>query len=127
MNQPRLREHKAARKSRDNGRAMAMGNAIRTVFERLEERRLLSAGQLDTTFAGTGKVHTDFAGGQDDGNAIVELPDGGAAVAGSFSSAFGLARYNSDGTLAWTNRVPISSLSVANATVHDGDKFVLAG
>jgi len=39
--------------------------------------RLLSAGQLDTTFAGTGKVHTDFNGGQDDGNAIVALPDGG--------------------------------------------------
>src|SRR3954451_18865126 len=98
MNQPTHREHQG-RKSRHNGRAMVMGKAIRTVFERLEERRLLSAGQLDTTFAGTGKVHTDFSGGQDDANAIVALPDGGAAVAGSFSSAFGLARYNADGTL----------------------------
>src|SRR3954467_14409221 len=85
----------------------AIGKAVRTVFERLEERRLLSAGQLDTTFAGSGKVHTDFAAGQDDGNAIAALSDGGVVVAGQAGAEFGLARYGSDGTLVWSKHTAI--------------------
>src|SRR4051812_10006215 len=105
----------------------AIGRAINTLLEPLEERRMLAAGALDTTFGAGGKVLTDFnlAGGQDDAFAIQPLPDGGAAVAGSFSSAFGIARYAPNGSLAWTNRTPISGLSVANAMVLQGDKFIL--
>src|SRR4051812_31800510 len=124
MNQSR---HQGKGQRRSDTWRGKLRKAASTVLERLGERRLLSAGQLDTTFAGTGKVHTDFNGGQDDGNAIVALGDGGVAVGGSFASAFGLARYNADGSLAWTSRTPISGLSVANAMVLSGDKFVLAG
>src|SRR5204862_7976841 len=52
------------RASRGKSRGGAIAKAVRTVFEKLEERRLLSAGQLDTTFAGSGKVLTDFSNGQ---------------------------------------------------------------
>src|SRR4051812_37656754 len=114
------------RGTRGKSRDGAIAKAVRTVFEKLEERRLLSAGQLDTTFAGSGKVLTDFSNGQDDGFAIAPLPDGGVAVAGSFSNALGIARYDSGGGLLWTNRVPIGSLSVANAMVFEGGKLVVA-
>lgn len=60
-------------------------------------------GGLDTTFGGTGKVLTDFSGGGDGAFALALQADGkivaaGAAVIGG-NSHFGLARYNSNGSL----------------------------
>src|SRR3954469_3200417 len=75
-------------------------------FERLEERRFLSAGSLDPTFGTGGKVTTDFSGGNDQGRQVVAGLGGKIVVigntngpAGSGFQNFGLARYNPDGSL----------------------------
>ncbi|MGH8594775.1 MAG: hypothetical protein ACREV3_13270 [Gammaproteobacteria bacterium] len=65
--------------------------------------RYHSDGSLDTSFGKGGKVVTDFFG-DDDGQGIVVQPDGkivvvGEVFAGATSADFGLARYNSDGSL----------------------------
>jgi uncharacterized delta-60 repeat protein len=56
-------------------------------------------GSLDSTFDGDGKVITDFAGHDDGAYAVAVQPDGKIIAAGDSSSDFGLARYNSDGSL----------------------------
>ncbi|MBE7495933.1 MAG: cadherin-like beta sandwich domain-containing protein [Verrucomicrobiaceae bacterium] len=62
--------------------------------------RYNSNGSLDTTFNGTGRMTTDFAGGSDHANDAVVQPDGKIIAAGSASSNnCGLARYHADGTL----------------------------
>lgn len=65
--------------------------------------RFNSNGSLDTGFNGTGKVFTDFDLGEDIANSIAVQSDGKILVAGevivSGKANFGLARYNSDGTL----------------------------
>lgn len=67
-------------------------------------------GSLDTTFGGDGKVTTDFVAGQrasDVANAVLVQPDG-KIVAGGLTGAtggatlFGLARYNTNGSLDTT-------------------------
>src|SRR5438093_1292576 len=79
-----------------------------------------ASGSLDPTFGTGGKVTTDFSAGEDAARAVVVQPDGkivafgvviqtdgkivaaGAAshvVAGAVNTDFGLARYNTDGTL----------------------------
>jgi len=77
-------------------------------FERLEDRNLLAAGDLDTTFGLGGKVTTTFPGslGQDYANDVAIQADGRIVVvgestsaAGSTDSDFAIVRYNSDGTL----------------------------
>src|SRR6266478_4724094 len=71
-------------------------------LEQLEERTLLNAGALDPTFGIGGKVTTHF-GGFDNGRELAIQPDGKIVVVGSVVvnsvSDFGLARYNSDGSL----------------------------
>lgn len=60
-----------------------------------------AGGDLDPTFGNGGKVTTDF-GNTEQGNDLVIQPDGKIVVAGAASPvdvAFGLARYNTDGTL----------------------------
>ncbi len=65
--------------------------------------RLNSTGTVDTSFSGDGKVLTDFAGGSDVGNGIAVQADGKIVVSGAVydgtSSAFGVARYLSNGNL----------------------------
>ncbi|HKP12925.1 MAG TPA: delta-60 repeat domain-containing protein [Blastocatellia bacterium] len=61
-------------------------------------------GSLDSTFGSGGKVTTDFSGGSDSASSVALQSDGKLVVAGVVSSAnsgadFGLARYNSDGSL----------------------------
>lgn len=64
--------------------------------------RLNTDGTLDTTFAGDGRLTTDFASGKDGATCIAVQPDGKILVGGYATSAgsrdFALARYNSDGT-----------------------------
>jgi len=59
------------------------------------------AGDLDPTFGGDGMITTDLGPEGDGANAIAIQPDGKIVVAGeaSFGAEFGLARYNSNGTL----------------------------
>ncbi|MDZ4405030.1 LamG-like jellyroll fold domain-containing protein [Prosthecobacter sp.] len=62
--------------------------------------RYNSNGSLDTSFNGTGKVTTDFSGGQDVSNGVVVQNDGKILAAGTIpGSPFGMARYNADGSL----------------------------
>src|SRR5262245_49687801 len=69
-------------------------------FERLEDRRLLSAGALDPTFGSGGKVTTDFGGVLDQAASVVIQPDGKVVAAGVGGFVdFALARYNANGTL----------------------------
>jgi uncharacterized delta-60 repeat protein len=72
----------------------------------LEDRRLLSAGDLDTAFGSGGKVRTDFgAGSINTADTVAVQLDGKILVAGktqassSSRSLIALARYNSDGSL----------------------------
>ncbi len=65
---------------------------------------LAAPGDLDTTFSGDGKVITDFFGNPDAASAVA-IQSNGKIVAAGYSNVstgnddFGLARYNSDGTL----------------------------
>jgi uncharacterized delta-60 repeat protein len=61
-------------------------------------------GTLDSTFDGDGRVVTEMSGGADLLNAVAIQADGKIVVAGELmvefgDSEFGLARYNTDGTL----------------------------
>jgi uncharacterized delta-60 repeat protein len=97
-------------------------------------------GTLDTTFGGDGKVITNFAKGNDQGNAVAIQADGKIVVAGGSGNGganptFALARYNSDGTLDTTldgdGRVTTDftdGFDAASAVAIQGDgKIVAAG
>ncbi|MCY4440164.1 MAG: Ig-like domain-containing protein, partial [Deltaproteobacteria bacterium] len=63
-------------------------------------------GTLDTTFSADGKVTTDFAGNDDEANAVAIQSDGKIVAAGFANDGsddnFALARYNADGSLDTT-------------------------
>jgi uncharacterized delta-60 repeat protein len=61
--------------------------------------RYLPDGQLDSTFGPGGRVTTKFSSGGDEVHSVVIQPDGRILAAGRANGEFGLARYNSDGTL----------------------------
>lgn len=66
--------------------------------------RYTSSGVLDTTFGTGGIVITDFANDNDRASAVKLQSDGKVLVAGAvvdqdLNTAFGIVRYNSDGTL----------------------------
>jgi hypothetical protein len=70
----------------------------------MEDRCLLSAGALDTTFGGTGVVTTSLTNGEDIASAVLIQPwDSRIVVAGNIPSGnktvMALTRYNADGTL----------------------------
>src|SRR6266850_1225670 len=82
---------------------------VSATFERLEERRFLSVGGLDSSFGVGGKVTTDFSGGSDGGRQVVVADNGKIVVigntngpAGTGGQNFGLARYNENGSLDTT-------------------------
>src|SRR5688500_10728587 len=87
--------------------------AERPCAERLEHRRLFSAGDLDVTFGEDGKVTAELFGRQSGGVAVVQ-PDGKAIVVGTSSnytlpdgtplpgSDFSVVRFNTDGSLDMT-------------------------
>jgi uncharacterized delta-60 repeat protein len=62
--------------------------------------RYTTSGSLDTSFGSGGKVTTDFAGGYDRVYAVAIQSDGKVLAAGrGGANDFGLARYNTDGSL----------------------------
>jgi len=67
--------------------------------ERLERRRMMSAGDLDTSFGSSGHVVVDFAGADDKAPAIAMTGDGRIVIAGKSDGHMALARLNSDGSL----------------------------
>ncbi len=76
--------------------------SFRPRLEGLEDRTLLSAGDLDPTFGTGGKVLTGFTGSLNDtASAVVREPDGKYVVAGTSSGSAGfslaLARCAADG------------------------------
>src|SRR5439155_20724690 len=83
----------------------ASRNKPRNLYvERLEDRLLLSAGDLDVVFGG-GKVTAGFAAGSAQVHALAVEPDGriiAVGQAGSPNATFALARFNRNGTLDQT-------------------------
>ena len=111
--------------------------------ESLESRRLLSAGDLDLSFGGDGKVTTDLSGSQlEEGWAVAVQGDDKVVVAGQVrrpGDLYGdmlVARYNPDGTLDTTfgggdGWVAIDFEGRADAAIEmvqaPGGKIVVAG
>lgn len=95
-------------------------------------------GKLDNSFGASGKVITDFSGGDDGANALAIQSDGRIVVGGSSgnstTSYFALVRYNADGSLDTTFGVGgkvttdfgVSSGGRALAIQSDG-KIVMVG
>ena len=99
-------------------------------------------GTLDTTFGGDGKVATNFSSEDDFATSIALQADGKIVVAGGVGgiSRFGLARYNTDGTLDTTfggdgkvitrflNAIPKLRFALPNAVAIQADgKIIAAG
>jgi uncharacterized delta-60 repeat protein len=127
-----------------DGRIVAAGNAVVGGGFDFALARYNSNGTLDASFGTGGQVTTDFAGANDQADSVSVQPDGkilAAGAAGQFINRgfdFGLARYNSNGTLdtsfgtsgkvttdfAGTNDVP----SEPSAIALQGDgKIVVMG
>src|SRR5688572_11445741 len=90
-------------------RAARIRAAIAGAIEPLESRVLFTAGDLDTTFNGTGKVTLNYFNRNDLATAVVVQSDGKVIVAGTTATGItaqgtdvALARYNPDGTLDTT-------------------------
>jgi uncharacterized delta-60 repeat protein len=106
------------------------------LVEPLEDRRLLSAGDLDVTFGVGGIVQTDFVGSGDEGiQAIVHQPDGKIVAVGNSTGTVALARYDTDGSLdagfgsGGVQRTSLGSLSdfVSAVALQSDGKIVVAG
>ncbi len=95
---------RSASRIAEQGRARRRGTqwGRRPTLERMEDRTLLSAGDLDLALGGTGKVLTNFGSqvaSYDAATAVLSLADGKLLVAGQSNGAMALARYNVDGAL----------------------------
>lgn len=96
---------------------------------------LAAPGDLDTTFAGTGKARFGFGHGADVARAMAVQSDGKIVMAGSNERDFEVARFNPDGTLdasfgaggiVITNFGTATSAATALRIQPDG-KIVVAG
>jgi uncharacterized delta-60 repeat protein len=89
------RNKKQARRRNNVGRYIDLG------VERLEERAMLAAGDLDTTFDVDGWVAASFEAGDNLViNAMTVQNDGKIVIAGQFNNQqFIIGRFNADGTL----------------------------
>jgi uncharacterized delta-60 repeat protein len=110
-----LKKANAARKTRTPRRSGRFSGVVALGAEHLEDRRLLAAGDLDTTF-NMGAVAPAMPGILisnltliDNGQSVAVQADGKILIAGTVqtsvspaSANFGVARYNSDGTLDTT-------------------------
>jgi uncharacterized delta-60 repeat protein len=96
-------------------------------------------GDLDTTFSGDGKVTTKLSSADDHAKGVAIQADGKIVAAGHSSirgnGTFGLARYNSDGTLdptfSWNGKVKTDFTAgndyAQGVAIQANGKIVLAG
>src|SRR5262245_7222683 len=117
----------------------------RPQLERLEDRCMLTAGQIDTTFGSGGSVVTSFSSGNDLPGAVIVQPDGKILVGGAAATPatskdtpqFALARYTTSGSLDTTfgsggkvttkfGKGKSSAVGYAMALQSDG-KIILGG
>jgi uncharacterized delta-60 repeat protein len=91
-----------------DGKIVVAGSSVKTTNDDFALARYNVDGSLDTAFGIGGKVTTDFAGAFDNAFALALQADGKIVAAGSAqpagggSDAFGLARYNPNGSLDGT-------------------------
>lgn len=89
--------------ARIHGRTLAGNRSAREVSITNSPLSPFVAGDLDTTFGGSGKVTTQFGGEEDVATSVVLQSDGKIVCTGFSSSAVStiafVARYNSDGSL----------------------------
>src|SRR5689334_21168895 len=94
-------DRRVSSRSRRGGRPGAPRR--RPGVEGLEDRSLLSAGVLDTTFGGTGKILTSFGGFDTRASKVAYDQHGRILVAGQafrwFDWDFAVGRYNPDDSL----------------------------
>ena len=88
----------------NDGKIVAAGTSSNGSNMDFAVARYNSEGSLDTSFGTGGKTTTDFGGGAlpygDNASSVVIQSDGKIVVAGSLTPwDFGIARYNTDGTL----------------------------
>ena len=97
----------------DGGRAIVLqpnGQLVVAGFAEIEGdndfalARYNPDGNLDTTFGGSGKVTTDFYGGDDYGYGLALVPGSGDLILGGYilngtQNDFAMARYNANGTV----------------------------
>ena len=86
-----------------DGKLIIAGTIVLPTGNDFGVARLNPDGTLDKSFSGGG-VTTDFSGGDDRGFAVAIQPDGKIVAAGTATTTkggfdFGVARYNTDGTL----------------------------
>ncbi len=108
-------------------------------IESLEDRVLLSAGDLDPSFGTNGSVTTSFGASPGGANHVAIDPNGRIIVVGATGSApnrdFAVARYNSDGSLDTTFDVDgrlaipfgLSDDSAASVAIDQNGQIVVAG
>jgi uncharacterized delta-60 repeat protein len=134
-------DHSRAIAIQTDGKIVVAGNGRTASGSTLNDfavARYNADGSLDTSFDGDGKVLTDILGSNDNAQDVVIQADGKIVVGGSSwgtNDQFGLARYNSDGSLDTSfdgdgkvnsNITPYSELLYALAVQPDG-KIVAAG
>jgi uncharacterized delta-60 repeat protein len=92
-------EHIFALVLQPDGKIVAAGFTEGDTNDDFALARYNSDGTLDMSFGAGGKLHTDFLNNRDVGYALAIQPDGKIVAGGVASGNFGLARYNSDGSL----------------------------
>jgi uncharacterized delta-60 repeat protein len=129
------REHRAMRNRYQTTVLTIMLLALSCIFQLIII--LAAPGDLDTSFAGTGKTRAAFGLGNDEGKAVVVQPDGRVVVAGSSQNGTPIIlviRYNPDGSLdpsfggdgIITTTIGVAAICNALAIQSDG-KLVVAG
>lgn len=129
-----------------DGKLVAAGHSANTLsdsgplFSDFAVVRYNTDGSLDPTFGSGGQVLTDFSGNPDSATSVILQPDGKIVACGGASDnsnvlGFGIARYNTNGSLdtSFGNGGKVSSslgglnvASAASALQRDG-KIILAG
>jgi uncharacterized delta-60 repeat protein len=118
-----------------DGRIVAAGHNAGSGNSDFALARFNTNGSLDPTFGEAGKVTTDFSVTSDRPFALVLQPDGKVIAAGAVNNfGFGLARYNTDGSLDPSfgigGKVTTPSTSFAGAlaaALQPNGKIVIAG
>ena len=107
------------------------GMRVRPCLERLEDRLLLNAGDLDSSFGSGGKVVTNFYNGSDRIDDIAILSNGQILAGGSSTSGPAVVRYNADGSIDTTfgaQGIAATTYGSGRAMAMQPDgKIILAG